>query len=67
MAFTSALKMTISRFPSASKEWGQSMNQEPRVSLAKEAFTWLEKIAPLEDVATIVMPDAQRAIEDARP
>ena len=36
------------------------------IVIGNGALTWLEKVAELEDVATTVMPDTRRAIEDAR-
>ena len=41
------------------------MGQEPCVSLATEAQTWLDKVATLEDVTKTVVPVSPRAIEDA--
>ena len=67
MVFAATLKDDILSYAKrANQEWGEIMGQEPYVSLANEAPTWLDKVAMVEDVATTVMPVAPRAIEDAR-
>ena len=66
MVFASPLTNDILNFAKrANQEWGEIMGQEPCVSLATEAQTWLDKVATLEDVTKTVVPVSPRAMEDA--
>ena len=66
MVFASPLTKDMLTFAMRAKQdWGEIMGQEPCVSLATEAQTWLGKVATQEDVTKTVVPVSPRAIEDA--
>ena len=65
MLCSSSLNVDIVNFARrANHDWGDIMGQEPRVSLAKEAEHWLDKVSTVEYVAVSPMLDTPMATED---
>ena len=66
MLMTCSLKDEVLGFAKcAMEDWAKHMTQDMCFALSKEALTWLDIVAALNEIPHNAMPVTPRALEDA--